>query len=59
MRMGRPDDAFSGQIYYCRYCRKIFILYFKFIFIFKILNFKDIMKGLAGEQSATTSVAKS
>jgi hypothetical protein len=58
MRLGRPADGLSVQIQYRRYCRKIFILYFKVIFIFKILNFNDIMKGLAGEQSTLASVAK-
>jgi hypothetical protein len=59
MRLGRPADGISGQIQYPRYCRKIFILNLKVIFIFKILHVNAIEKALAGEQSALASVAKS
>jgi hypothetical protein len=50
MTLGRPADGFSGQVSYPRYCRKILIINFKAIFIFKFELIYLLRRALPGSK---------
>jgi hypothetical protein len=50
MRLGRLAYGFSGKVKYPRYCRKIVIINFKPIFLYKIENIYAMRREVPGSK---------